>query len=309
MAAIVGLGGVCLDRLAILPRMPGWDEVEHISSSATQLGGMVATAMVAAARLGESAEMIGGVGNDDAGRYALETLKREGVITQNMQVIDDEATAFSFVLVHQETGQRTILHQRGVQAGEELPPATFDLAGVRFLHLDGYWFRSALRAAQQAKAHGVTVTLDPSTRLLHADAEELFYCVDYFMPGIAFVEQFMAEREPFRAAKTLLKYGGKAVILTNGAEGVYVCAPDDEFHIPAFRVPVVDTTGAGDVFHGAFVAGLQKGYALRQAVTFASAVAALKCTKLGGQAGIPTFQETLEFLERQGFAVRHFQSA
>jgi len=298
MATIVGLGGVCLDRLAILPRMPGWDEVEHISSSATQLGGMVATALVAAARLGEVVEMIGGVGNDDAGRYALETLNREGVATPHMHVIHDDTTAFSFILVHEETGQRTILHQRGVQAREELPSAEFDFEGARFLHLDGYWYRSTLRAAQQAKAYGITVTLDPSTRLLHADAEELFHCVDYFMPGIAFVEQFMAEREPFRAARTLLKYGGKVVILTKGADGVYVCTPDDEFHVPAFRVPVVDTTGAGDVFHGAFVVGLQKGYALRQAVTFASAVAALKCTKLGGQAGIPTFQETLEFLER-----------
>lgn len=298
MATIVGLGGVCLDRLAILPRMPDWDEVEHISRSATQLGGMVATALVAAARLGEAVEMIGGVGNDDAGRYALETLNREGVATPRMYVINDDTTAFSFILVHEETGQRTILHQRGVQAREELPSETFDFEGIRFLHLDGYWYRSTLRAAQQAKACGITVTLDPSTRLLHADAEELFQFVDYFMPGIAFVEQFMAERDPFRAARTLLKYGGKAVILTKGADGVYVCAPDDEFHVPAFRVPVVDTTGAGDVFHGAFVAGLQKGYALRQAVTFASAVAALKCTKLGGQAGIPTFQETLEFLER-----------
>ncbi len=299
MAAIVGLGGVCLDRLAILPRMPGWDEVEQISRSATQLGGMVATAMVAAARLGETAEMIGGIGDDDAGRYALEALNRQGVATQRMHIFDDETTAFSFVLVHEETGQRTILHQRGVQLREELPFATLDFEGVRFLHLDGYWFRSALRAAQQAKARGIPVTLDPSTRLLRtADAEALFRLVDYFMPGIAFAERLTGETEPFCAAKTLLKYGGKAVILTNGAEGVYVCAPDDEFHVPAFRVPVVDTTGAGDVFHGAFVAGLQKGYALRQAVTFASAVAALKCSKLGGQAGIPTFQETLEFLEQ-----------
>lgn len=300
-AAILGIGGVCLDRLAILPRMPGWDEVEHISRSATQLGGMVATAMVAAARLGETAEFVGGVGNDEAGRYALRVFEREGIATKQTSVIDGEATAFSFILVHEETGQRTILHHRGVQLREALPLAALDFTGVRFLHLDGYWFRSALDAAKHANIRGITVTLDPSTRLLRADdAEQLFCLVDYFMPGVAFAEKLTGEAEPFRAARSLLKYGGKAVIVTNGADGVYVCASDDEFHVPAFRVPVVDTTGAGDVFHGAFVAGLQKGYALRQAVTFASAVAALKCTKLGGQAGIPTFQETLEFLERQG---------
>ena len=76
---------------------------------------------------------------------------------------------------------------------------------------------------------------------------------------------------------------------------------DDRYHSPAFTVPVIDTTGAGDAFHGAFVAGLSKGYQVRQAIYFASAVAAFTCTKLGGRAGIPTFQVTQRFLAKHGF--------
>ena len=86
------------------------------------------------------------------------------------------------------------------------------------------------------------------------------------------------------------------MIMTKGEDGCFISTTQEHYHVPAFQVSVVDTTGAGDTFHGAFLVGLHKGYDLRRTVQFASAVAALKCTKLGGQAGIPTFEETQEFL-------------
>ncbi len=298
MAAILGIGGLCIDRLAVIPRMPGWDEVEYISHYAMQQGGMVATAMAAAARLGEQVEFIGGIGNDEAGRYGLDVFQRENIAAHRIKIFDNDSTAFSYVLVHQESGKRTIIHYRGVQERTALNIPAIDLSGVQFLHLDGYWFDTALHTAKQAKKQGITISLDPSSTLLrHPRTEELFHYVDYLIPGYGFATQFTQETEPFRAARMFLKYGVQAVILTRGEAGSVVCTPHEQFHLPAFQVPVVDTTGAGDTFHGAFVAGLRKGYDLRDAVRFASAAAALKCTKLGGQAGIPTFEETMTFLQ------------
>jgi sugar/nucleoside kinase (ribokinase family) len=208
------------------------------------------------------------------------------------------------VLVHNVSGKRTIIHHRGVQTRFDLEIPTIDFSETYFLHLDGYWMNTALQLATQAKKQGITVTLDPSSKLLEEpSAEHLFRLVDYFIPGYAFAKRFTGESEPWKAAEKLLQYGGKAVILTKGDEGCFIATQDERFHLPAFHVSVVDTTGAGDTFHGAFVAGLSKGYELRQAVQFASAVAALKCTKLGGQTGIPTFQETQMFLENQGITL------
>jgi sugar/nucleoside kinase (ribokinase family) len=169
--------------------------------------------------------------------------------------------------------------------------------------LDGYWFETAMRMAQHARVQDIIITLDPSSRLLHnPQAPELFRYVDYFMPGYALAHRFTGEADPFHAATALLRHGFRAVIITKGEAGCFVATPEEHYHLPAFEVPVIDTTGAGDTFHGAFVAGLSKGYHLRQALQFASAVAALKCTKLGGQAGIPTFQETQRFLTQHGLA-------
>jgi sulfofructose kinase len=301
MAEILGLGGVCVDRIGVVSRMPNWDEVEHISTYTTQQGGIVATAMAAVARLGCEAEFIGGVGDDDAGQYVLRVFQEANIQMHRVRIFPKQTTAFSFILVHSISGHRTIFHYQGVKDQFDLGIPTIDLTGVRFLHLDGYWFQTALQTAKQAKAQGITVTLDPGSQLYREpEADKLFPFVDYFASSYAFATRLTGEYEPFKAADMLMKYGSQAVILTKGEDGCFISTTQEHYHVPAFQVSVVDTTGAGDTFHGAFLVGLHKGYDLRRTVQFASAVAALKCTKLGGQAGIPTFEETQEFLKNRG---------
>ena len=98
------------------------------------------------------------------------------------------------------------------------------------------------------------------------------------------------------AAAAVLKMGPRVFVQTEGAAGCYTMAAGDWFHTPAFQIDAVDTTGAGDVFHGAYIVGMLNGWDLRRVALFASAVAALKCTKLGGRSGIPDMAETLTFL-------------
>ena len=296
MSAVLGIGGVTLDRIGFVPRMPGWDEVEYIARLDIRQGGMVATAMMAAARLGGDAGYMGGIGDDMEGRLVIDALRRGGVRADRVKVFPGGLTPQSFVLVHDATGERTIMHHRGVQEKSSLEAGDINLDGVGYLHLDGYWFDTALSAAREAKRKGIIVTIDPSSSLTRERAEVLFPQADYIIPSKKFARRYTGEDDVREAAWKLLKYGCRGVILTMGGEGCLVATPGGGEHVPAFRVGVVDTTGAGDVFHGAFIMALDAGKPLVDAAIFSSAVAALKCTRQGGQAGLPSLDEAEDFL-------------
>lgn len=301
MAKILGLGGVSIDLIGTVARIPDWDEVEYIAEHQKQQGGMVATAMAAVSRLGGNAEFIGGIGQDELGMYALQCFQKSEIHTERVKCFPEQSTAFTFVIVDEHSGKKAFFHYKGVQNNAELGIQDIDFTGVQFLHLDGFWFDTALRTARHAKEQGITITLDISPNNNNPQITELFQVADYIIPSYIFARRFTGEHDPFRAAQHFLQYGAKAIILTQGEEGCFVQTQEEAYHLPAFTVPVIDTTGAGDTFHGAFLVGLSKEYELRQTVIFASAVAALKCTKLGGQAGIPTFKETLRFLQKHGY--------
>jgi sugar/nucleoside kinase (ribokinase family) len=296
MNSILGIGGVTIDRIGVVPRMPGWDEVEYLSRLDIQQGGMVATAMMAAARLGGQAEYLGGIGDDSEGRLVLDSFRRGGVGAERVKVFPGGHTPQSFVLVHDATGERTIIHHRGVQEKSSLEAGEIDLDGVGFLHLDGYWFDTALHAAREAKQRRITITIDPSSSLTRERAEVLFPLADYIIPSKKYAKRYTGEDDVCEAAGKLLKFGCRSVVITMGSEGCLVATPGGVEHVPAFKVDVVDTTGAGDAFHGAFIIALEAEKGLREAARFSSAVAALKCTRLGGQAGLPTIGEVEDFL-------------
>jgi sugar/nucleoside kinase (ribokinase family) len=295
MGAILGIGGVTVDRVAVVPRMPGWDEVEYVSRYEVRQGGMVATAMMTVARLGGKAEFIGGIGDDMAGHFVFDAFLRGGVRAERVKVFPGGSTPQSIVLVHESTAERTILHHRGVQENSTLEGGDILLNGVEYLHLDGYWFDTALLTAREARRLGITVTVDPSTSISSAKAESLFPLADYIMPSEKYARRFTGKDDLRTAAHMLLEYGGKAVVITMGGEGCLVMTPDGDEHIPAFSVRVTDTTGAGDAFHGGFIFALSEGKDLHEAARFASAVAALKCSS-PGKDGLPTREEVERLL-------------
>lgn len=297
MGAILGIGGVTLDRVGFLPRMPGWDEVEYLTALDTRQGGMVATAMMAAARLGADAEYIGGVGDDEEGARVLGEFRRGGVRSERVKVFHGGRTPVSFVLVRDPGGERTIIHHHGVQERSSLEMGDISFEGVGFLHLDGYWFDTALAAAGNARRRGIVVSVDPSTSITREKAETLFPLADYIIPSKKYAERLTGECDPEKAAAALLGYGAAAVIITMGREGCLVAGRGVMEKIPALPVDAVDTTGAGDVFHGGFVYALSIGCDLRRAARFASAAAALKCSR---PAALPTREEVERILSAQG---------
>jgi sugar/nucleoside kinase (ribokinase family) len=118
--------------------------------------------------------------------------------------------------------------------------------------------------------------------------------------GSGFAQALTGVPDTFEACAATLELGPRLVVQTDGRQGSYTVTAGDRFHTPAFEVEVLDTTGAGDVFHGAYLVGLLHGWDLRRIALFSTAVSAIKCAKLGGRAGIPRYEEALAFLKERG---------
>jgi sulfofructose kinase len=164
----------------------------------------------------------------------------------------------------------------------------------------------ALQAAQWMQEAGKTVMLD-IIRVFDKVEEHyiaLLPYVDVLIGGGGVAKALTGKDDVFAAGADVLTRGPRIFVQTEGERGCYTVTSSEQFHTPAFSVDVIDTTGAGDVFHGAFLVGLRHGWSLKDIVNFSSAVSALKCTKLGGRAGIPTMREALTFLKEQGILIQ-----
>lgn len=301
---VVGLGCACLDFLGIVPHLPDQDDQVWMSDSTQQGGGMVSTALVTLSRLGVSTAFTGKVGNDMAGRAVKEEFDLYGVDSDQLVVERGATTPVSMILVDESTGQRTIM--AGGTTVEMCPsevPAGM-IADAKYLHLDTTGRQAALAAAEIARSAGVPVVLDADNLSRPHDIEDLLRATDYLIASQVFAEALTGLADPAAAAKSLSSRGSYVVIVTLGEQGSLTLTGGRTFHTPAFPVEVVDTTGAGDVYHGAYIFGLLQEWHLEKTAVFSSAVAALSCTRLGGRTGIPDLRSVLDFLRDRGAA--HF---
>jgi sulfofructose kinase len=296
MGEILGFGCVTYDMLSVIPEIPAWEAVEYIEEFQVQQGGIAATAIVAASKLGAETEFIGGIAKGFQGEFLMDNFRKYGVACDRLRVFEDATSQFTVVLVHKTSGRRTFIINKGVQDRTELFAEDLDLTGVHFILFDGYYFDTTLRTAKQAREKGVVSITDLSQRNFHPRIREYLSLIDYPILPELYLKAYFHMDNSLEAGKRMYHANNKALIVTCGDQGAYIITAEGCDCVPAFKVTPVDTTGAGDVFHGAFAFALWKGYGLREAVTFSSAVSALKCTKMGGQSGIPGFDETKEFI-------------
>jgi sulfofructose kinase len=298
---IVGLGLSTLDVLMRLGEMPTWERAGAVSAFGLDGGGPVGTACVAAARLGARVGYVGTAGNDTSAELKLRSFREAGVDLSRLAVRDAPESQVIFVYVNAQTGERLFapLHNFG---SLPLQPGELDrdyITSAQYLHLDGCHMEAALQAAQWMRAAGKRVSIDCARTdgaPVSPRMAELVRHVDVLICGSGFGQSLTGCADVWQAGKAMLAFGPSLVVQTEGKDGSYTFSAGDCFHTPAFEVDVVDTTGAGDVFHGACLVGLLRGWDLRRIATFATAVSALKCTRLGGRRGIPTLAETFSFL-------------
>jgi len=264
----------------------------------TQGGGMVATGLVAVARLGGRPEFWGAAGGDWMGDWIVSGLAREGVDVSQVRRIPDHRGPMVVVCVDKPTGQRHFLFFHGIPPCGE-PIGSLDrLAGAGCLLVDHTRPESELRAAQEARRLGVPVVGDVGA--VNDANRPTLAVMDYAIASEMCARSLGAEPDSPEACRRLLALGPRCAVVTLGDRGLVWMEGDRFGRLDAFRVDVVDTTGAGDTFHGAFCFGLACGLNLEKNLLFASATASMKCRRLGGRAGIPTLSEVLAFLAERG---------
>ena len=303
---VLGFGAVAVDDLLYVDEYPPAERKVRVRHRQRQCGGLTGTALVAAARLGAETGYAGVLGEDELSAVIVDCFKREGIGLAHCVRRPDALPAHSTIIVDQTRNTRTIFASLdgAIGADPELPPAAV-IRSARVLLVDHHGLEGTLRAVRIARDGGIQVVAD-FERDPGAPFEELLRLVDHLIVSERFARQLTGAADAPAAAAKLWNANRRAVVITSGPSGCwYVSSADDTRdtsarHFPAFSVEVIDTTGCGDVFHGAYAAGLAENLAICQCVELASATAALKATKRGGQAGIPGRETVARFLEQHG---------
>jgi ribokinase len=299
---VAGLGQCALDHLFVIDLYPVPDTKKEIINWTISGGGPVATALVSLSRLGVACDFHGITGDDESGRKIAESLSSENININGLLIRPQSNSQVAFIAVEEESGRRTIFWKRPSSEPlkpDELPDNFLDNAD--FLLLDGLMAEASIYAARKANEKNIPVMLDAGS--VREGMIELAHICDYVVCSEEFARELMINSvtfDPEKAIRYIKSFGAKAATITLGDKGSITVSGDDLFYSPAFNVEVVDTTGAGDVFHGGYIYGLMQKWDIKEVVRFASAFAALKCRKSGGRAGIPDLEEVKGLIKKGG---------
>ncbi len=288
---LVGVGLNATDTLLIVPQFPSYAGKEPFEEEILSVGGQVASAVVTCQRLGLQTKYVGTVGDDDRGAIQIASLREEGVNIDDVQVREGSATQSAYIVIDRETGERTVFWRR--EEGLRLRPEEVEanwIEGARLVHIDGHDTAAVEKVARFARERGIPVTVDVDT--IYEGFGEVLPFVDYLIGSSNFPEQWTGEADHFAAlAQVQDEYGMKVAAMTLGSHGSLALFDGQFIYSPGFVVDCVDTTGAGDIFHGAFCFGVLEGWTLERNLEFANAMAALNCTALGARGGIASRDE------------------
>ena len=288
---VVGLGLNATDTVLMVREFPPLGGKERVVSLSRQAGRQVATALVACQRLGLQARYVGKVGDDEAGRFQLQSLREEGVDVEFTGVTRSAATQFGLIIVDQATGERTVFWDRDSRLAvtpEELTPEV--ITSARILHVDGCDPDACAQAAKWARKAGIPVLADLDT--VYKKVEQIFPLIDYLIASANFLPAVTGHNDPFRVLEYMAReYKIRAPGMTLGRDGALLYSEGRFYYSPGFVIETVDTTGAGDIFHGAFAYGLLQEWGIEKVLDFSNAMAGLNCTRVGARGGIATCTE------------------
>lgn len=295
MFDIVGIDQPCVDLSLNLAHFPKPDGREPIVKYSFQGGGKVATGLAAASLLGASCAIAGNLGRDKLADFCRRDLEYYGVDTSCLVEREGKYTSFSVVLSDRESKTRCILPHRS--NGEHLKIQEIPeelLKNARYLFVPWVTKCTILAAGKARSGCGkVAIDADESTECL----DDFLPLTDVFIASETLYRKWFAGSEDYEGnCRAVQKKGPEIVVFTMGQKGCFGAGGKDYFHMPAFSVDAADTLGAGDTFHGAFLAGLSKGMEAEEAARLASAAAAIKCTRIGGRAGLPDWETVQTFL-------------
>ncbi|HTV03984.1 MAG TPA: carbohydrate kinase family protein [Acidobacteriaceae bacterium] len=286
---VVGVGLNATDTVIPLPEFPASGSKVEFHSASVLPGGQVASAMIACQRWGLRTRYVGKLGDDSAADLHRAEFSKAGVETK-LITVPDCASQQAFILVD-EVGERTVLWKRDDRV--TLRPQELKrewIVDARALHLDGHDTAAAVRAATWARKARIPVILDLDK--LYPGVEELLYKTDYLIVSRNIPQELTGNADLHEAlVEVQQRFGCLHTSATLGSDGVLAWDRERFVYAPAYRVEVVDTTGAGDIFHAGFIYGLLQEWLLPRILDFACAAAALNCAVLGARGGIQTIDK------------------
>ena len=298
---IVGIGYPVMDLLINVPYMPAGESGTRATDIFHQGGGNAASAMATAARLGARAGMLAKIGGDAIGDFIIRDFRYNGVDTSRIiRGGPDSVSPYVVALSEIDKGTRKFIGRPsncGRLEPEDLP---YDyIKSAKILHIEGGGDAASLAGAKFAKENGLTVTIDAG--YYSKQSEDVIPYVDVFIASEFFYNaMFPDDHEPSgyrRNFEKIIGMGPSVVWVTLGDKGCVGLIDGVMYEIPCFKVPTVDTTGAGDDFHGAYAAIMLEGLSHYECARHASAVAAIKCTFVGGRTGLPDRAMLKRFLD------------
>ena len=327
---IVGIGASTLDRFIVVDHFPTGREVQQAISSTTDGGGPVATALATAGKYGSCTIMIDRIGDDMVGRYILEDFHKYNVNTEGIQVDADAKSGTATILVKQKTGERAVFFERATATEPEFLEAHKQLIESAYiLHINGRHRKLMRSAMAVAKEVGTIISLDGGAQRYDEDMKPITEASHIVIVARDYAEKYTGTTNLEDACRIIHERGACIAGVTDGANGSYFVWPDGTSYRcePFTQATVVDTTGAGDSFHGAFLANLvhtinhMKGQDatsttkhdrasihavellkacahsdLEKAAIFASAVASLNTQGIGGRSPLPTLKSVQELI-------------
>jgi ribokinase len=298
---VLGIGCNAVDYLCPMERYPIEDEKLQVEDIELQGGGNIATALVAVARLGGRAAYHTVIAEDQNTEWILSNFKREHVDIDHL-IIKRGNNPLAFILINRSTGSRTILYSKKKVPGFQPDELHTDLIGrAQVLLVDFYFPEASLRACSIASSLNIPVVID-AEKPSHLADQVLLHC-SHVIASRGFALQYCGVDSAVDGDVLLQKFAARLkspfVCITLGENGAlaYDRTTQTNFHQQAFKVDTVDSTGAGDVFHGAFAYFLSQDFTLQKAVEYAAAAAACKCRQIGGRSGIPNRDELELFLQ------------
>jgi sulfofructose kinase len=293
---VVGVGLNSTDTLILAPHYPPYAGKTPFTREVISPGGQVAGALSACARLGLRVKYIGTVGDDDRGRIQMEALRSTRVNLDDVEIRANCPNQSAYIIIDESTGERTIFwHRPDCLAIDpsRITPEMIDCG--RMLHIDGHDTPAVAEAARIARRHGIPVSVDVDT--IYPGFDQVLPSVDYLVASTGFPARWTGERDPLRALEMIQnEYRMRVAAMTLGEHGVLARVAGHFVYSSAFVVDCVDTTGAGDVFHGAFCYAVLEELPIAETLEFANAMAALNCTRLGARGGLASAAEVRAFM-------------
>lgn len=305
---LVSFGDVNVDLIATVKSLPKGGEEVNMSKFEIHSGGSAANTAVAARRFGLESSFVGRVGGGLFGEFLVEKFEESGVKIDQLQRDSELSSGVMFVLITPE-GERTMFSNRGANTRTDYQEIDFDcLTDAQYLHVSGYAFvtqpqhEAGKRIVEAAKREGLKVSLDPSVLGVQKAPEEIKEILPYV--DLLFVSELELgvlsdEEDREEAAEVLLEAGPLIIAMKLGDKGCLALTEHERSFSEAFPAEVVGTTGAGDVFNSAFIAGLDRGWDLDRVTSFANAAGAISVTELGARTKIPTISEIESFLKSE----------